>query len=667
MEKLPLNNDVMNIILSLADTRSFINYTMTNKSNYNNYYKNNTIWMNQMLKLCPYLDRCCDTNTNYMKITKELLKGDTMENFEKLIDYDYAIDFEYCRTILFIFTINKNMINTTNIIKNYCTKNSIEFISSNRIFILEEIDYSLLLNENLTVIFILEHILKYGLGNKIFEEYSTNSSKVFSRLLVWSSYIKSPTTVKLILDILSKYPNLNSYYRNKLFYNNSSPFLMACETNQTEIVKLFIEYYNKCESIKIFSTIPEFYDCFEIICKKKFTEIVKLFMEFSIKQNMLIDFQTIYRTVEDMCISKTKQSTKILKLWCEYSIKFPKLFNFGEYIKNNWEITIYNHRHYCKVDTIKILLDYFSQNQDSDSFNKFGSRTLTMAILHGNYGVVKIVLNFLVKNQNCGTNFGINDAFDSANYSKYEYKNIFKEIINFCVRYPNICINNNILYKLFQRKNKDIGMIKICIDSFDKNNVIIPLNKKEEYFLEKSIDTDISIVERLLEYSEKHPEVLKANGTSSKASSVSETSEDNNYCDAIFYTIKKKKTEILKLFLSFSVKHPDIINMKLIGTNIFFEIIKTGIEEMINLILNFNSDNPETIDFGFDNYKCIKLAYKIGNNIVGLILNDIKEKCNLKKYKDANNKLLIIKEKEQKKNRKLEKWKKMRYIRFRKI
>jgi hypothetical protein len=80
MEKLPVCDDVMNIILSCLDLKSFLNFSLTNKKNIKYFNESRgVIWMNQMIKLFPKeqfplkLRKICTNGTNFKEITKEII------------------------------------------------------------------------------------------------------------------------------------------------------------------------------------------------------------------------------------------------------------------------------------------------------------------------------------------------------------------------------------------------------------------------------------------------------------------------------------------------------------------------------------------------------------------------------------------------------------------
>jgi hypothetical protein len=76
MEKLPLNIDVMNIVLSNLDLKSFLNFSATNKKN-KRYFDDSggIIWMNQMIKSFKIFgyNPLCINGINYKEITKEII------------------------------------------------------------------------------------------------------------------------------------------------------------------------------------------------------------------------------------------------------------------------------------------------------------------------------------------------------------------------------------------------------------------------------------------------------------------------------------------------------------------------------------------------------------------------------------------------------------------
>ncbi len=407
---------------------------------------------------------------------------------------------------------------------------------------------------------------EYDLNNLFIKAFNDKKIHILSLILHYDKYVD--IDYNLIYDdntlffdacennnteIVKLFLDSNKEIDYNLSYNEISPFYIACDNNNIEMVKLFLDSDKQIDYNLSFNNVSPFY----LICENNNTELVKLFLD-SDKQ---IDYNFLYNEKFPFYIAFINNNIEMVKLFLnsDKQIDYNLLYN---------EKSVFYNACYIKNKTDMVKLFLYS-NKEIDYNLSFNGITPFYTVCYNNN--TELVKLFLYSNKNI------------------DYKLSFNSISPFFT----VCKNNNTeLVKLFLYSNKEI----------DYN---LPYKGVTPFYIACN-NNNIEMVKLFL-YSNKQIDY----------------NSGNNEETPFYIACTINNTEMVKLFL-YSNKQLDY-NSGYDGASPFFVACANNNIEMVKLFLYSYKENQIEYNLPYKGQTPLDIANEYGYfDIVKLIMDNKK-------------------------------------------
>jgi hypothetical protein len=403
---LPICKDIMIIILSLLDPQSLINFSMTCRKHCE-ISKNNIIWMNQMIKICPTFNKCCANGNNYKEIVKEIINHDYHRHFK--FEYFDENLFGIYMHVFMNFSGCNTMKNISRVLKKYLENNPGYFNK-------EEIEKLIMIFCDNCDVEEIKKLLELSVKYPELLQFNSNNNEIFIEACRNANYLesdseiddtnftdilenqKSTEIVKLLLKYSVKYPStINPGARNNFAFIDAC----CCESDQTSnpnLVKLLLDH-----SVKYPGSIDpgaQDNEAFISACcceGYKSEEIVKLLLDHSVKYPGSIDpGAQDNKAFIEACKTRYHENNEIVKLLLNHSVKYPNTINPGaQGSKALIKACKLKYNPLSNIDTIKLLLEHSAKYPNTINIYAQNNRLLNLLQSQiGEPGISKLISQY---------------------------------------------------------------------------------------------------------------------------------------------------------------------------------------------------------------------------------------------------------------------------------
>jgi hypothetical protein len=452
---IPLHCDEFNIILSLLDLHSLINFSKTCRK-HNELSKSNLIWKNQMIQLCPALKIYYDSRDNnsekfdYVNVVKELVlmnkrQGDITTKIKELpqkynIKY-FNININLLKNtlqemLIIIFFFNEYKIIQSMLVE--CLKKGIIcfdkenikyiFLMMCRTGNIELIKLMLILTEKKSEMVNIRKCFKsaiyiccgydfLNIAELLLDIVRNNSEEkefinLKDELLINGRFCELITykQLKFLLNYNMKYPetlNIETHYLYLLlqfcrsgYDSNFELLLKYYKKNPINIKKIHANNYNYGNIYTNFVSESPFVCACNYVCNDKVQILLKYSKDLLSIKNEKMDTETIFEIFSPgaqdnmgFIIACTEGYYNIVLQLLEYSVEYPNIINLSAR-GNEGFIKACSNGHTLIV---KAMLHHYVKYPETINIEPCYKESLLNACIKRRTNVVILLLNFLKK------------------------------------------------------------------------------------------------------------------------------------------------------------------------------------------------------------------------------------------------------------------------------